>query len=353
MNRVFSLILSLCLTLGLCACGQKSQTAPEVPTWQEQYDLGIRYLSEGKYEEAILVFTAAIEIDPKRTEAYTGLADVYIAQGDIAAAIDILRQGAQMTSDAALFDRADQLEREMSGQPNLPEILREDSYFYDHSYRPEEEIRPLISQAVIEAGLSGDGQHVLSVVESDELVQRIITESNSGGWSLVDGTLISIGGSNLISFSDGRRGSGFHMEYRPQSGSGFSLFMQWIEGSLHVQDYILAPTEGYLFHGDGLLQSYEYSDSFGLSSATHVSFSAYQEMRHGEWYRTFQHYYEGELVQDEEHYTYYENGLPVSHYTGEDGQLYNSMKIDKQTGETSYSDRIIDEQRTVTHVNLG
>ena len=68
-----------CLLLSvLCACGQSA------PTWQEQYDLGVRYLSEGNYEEAIIAFTAAIEIDPKRAEAYVGRGDAYISSGETA-----------------------------------------------------------------------------------------------------------------------------------------------------------------------------------------------------------------------------------------------------------------------------
>ena len=66
-KRVFSLVLVLALALGLCACGSKT------PTWQEQYDLGVRYLSDGNYEEAILAFTAAIDIDPKRPDMPAGL----------------------------------------------------------------------------------------------------------------------------------------------------------------------------------------------------------------------------------------------------------------------------------------
>jgi len=62
--------------LNLCACGQK------VPSWQEQYDLGVRYLSEGNYEEAIIAFTAAIEIDPKQAPAYVGRGDAYIGAGE-------------------------------------------------------------------------------------------------------------------------------------------------------------------------------------------------------------------------------------------------------------------------------
>lgn len=60
----------------LCSCGQ------QVPTWQEQYDLGVRYLSEGNYEEAIIAFTAVIEVDPNQVLAYIGRGDAYIASGE-------------------------------------------------------------------------------------------------------------------------------------------------------------------------------------------------------------------------------------------------------------------------------
>ena len=70
MKRLTAAILTLCLLL--CACGQSTRAA-----WQEQYDLGMRYLDEGNYEEAILAFTAAIEIDEKLPEAYFGRGQAY------------------------------------------------------------------------------------------------------------------------------------------------------------------------------------------------------------------------------------------------------------------------------------
>lgn len=84
MKRIALLISALAILLSVTACGGTAGT-----TWQEQYDLGVRYLSEGNYEEAIIAFTAAIEIDPKRAEAYVGRGDAYFAIGNAdSAALD-------------------------------------------------------------------------------------------------------------------------------------------------------------------------------------------------------------------------------------------------------------------------
>ena len=76
----------LSAVLLLSACGQRTRLmeqtdAIQSPIWQEQYDLGIRYLSNGNYEEAIIAFTAAIEIDPKQAPAYVGRGNAYVGLG--------------------------------------------------------------------------------------------------------------------------------------------------------------------------------------------------------------------------------------------------------------------------------
>lgn len=79
MKRMTVLLATMLILL--TACGQKAST----PTWQEQYNLGLRYLSEGNYEEAIIAFTAAIEIDPKQALAYVGRGDAYVGTAQLSA----------------------------------------------------------------------------------------------------------------------------------------------------------------------------------------------------------------------------------------------------------------------------
>ena len=64
MKRIMALLLTVAL-LSLIACGGKD-------AWQEQYDLGMRYLNEGNYQEAVIVFEAAIEIDAKTPRGVPG-----------------------------------------------------------------------------------------------------------------------------------------------------------------------------------------------------------------------------------------------------------------------------------------
>ena len=144
------------LVLVMSACSQEkvpigenvNYTEEEALTWQEQYDLGMRYLEEGDYEAAIVAFTAAIEIDPNQAvlylergnayirdgetednltmaltdyqqavdldsamaEAYLGIADVYTAQKHYDKLREILEQGVNATGDNRLRSRLDSLD---------------------------------------------------------------------------------------------------------------------------------------------------------------------------------------------------------------------------------------------------
>lgn len=103
MKRITGILLLILITMTFAACGQGSNTSQteNTLTWQEQYDLGVRYLSEGNYEEAIIAFTAAIEIDPKRAETYISLAEAYEGSGDLEQAMQILLDALDVVGDSA------------------------------------------------------------------------------------------------------------------------------------------------------------------------------------------------------------------------------------------------------------
>ena len=73
--------ISKCIAAGLFLLGLLSEliACSNAPTWQEQYDLGMKYLEEGNYEEALTAFDSAIEIDAKKAAAFVGRADTYMA----------------------------------------------------------------------------------------------------------------------------------------------------------------------------------------------------------------------------------------------------------------------------------
>ena len=114
MKRIAALLLTAILLLSLAACGGKG-------TWQEQYDLGMRYLNEGNYQEAVIAFEAAIKIDPKRPEAYLGRGQAYLAQGEYELAERDFTKALELDSS---LDLSQQLNRLDSAK--LLESLRSD-----------------------------------------------------------------------------------------------------------------------------------------------------------------------------------------------------------------------------------
>lgn len=54
----------------------------ESKTWNEYYDTGLRYLNEGKYDEAIAEFTSAIKVDDKQAVVYVARGDSYVGKAE-------------------------------------------------------------------------------------------------------------------------------------------------------------------------------------------------------------------------------------------------------------------------------
>ena len=103
--RVAICVLMLSAVLMLTACA--GQTDGTQLAWQEQYDLGMRYLTESNYEEAVLAFTAAIEIDPRHADTYVYLVQAHLSAGNVEAAEAARIQGYEATGDVRLSQSID------------------------------------------------------------------------------------------------------------------------------------------------------------------------------------------------------------------------------------------------------
>ena len=100
---MFLFILATAALLCSCASTIPEPAASFAPSWADQYDLGLRCLSNGNYREAVIAFTAAIEIDPKQPGAYIGLSEALIGAGDYKAAEDTVNRGVQACGESEDF----------------------------------------------------------------------------------------------------------------------------------------------------------------------------------------------------------------------------------------------------------
>lgn len=92
-------LVALIVLAGLGLGGWWGWNVHQGNQFQEQLSLGEKYLQELNYEDAVVSLKRAIAIDPKNPQPYLLLADVYVAQEDYPAAVEILEQGYEATGN--------------------------------------------------------------------------------------------------------------------------------------------------------------------------------------------------------------------------------------------------------------
>ena len=95
MKKLISIILVITLTLTFfTSCG-----ATDVALASTYLSLGEKYLLDLNYEEAIVYFNKAIEVEPRNSRAYMGAAEAYVGLGDTESAIELLKTALDVFSD--------------------------------------------------------------------------------------------------------------------------------------------------------------------------------------------------------------------------------------------------------------
>ena len=344
MKKLAGLFLTCVLAMGLVACGQNAAAA-----WQEQYDLGVRYLSEDNYEEAILAFTAAIEIDAKRPDAYLGLADVYEAQGDLESLQAILEQGLAATSDSRMEERLAALDAN-SGSPDtapqLPEVLNHTIGWAhinldEYSYVPFCEAAAQVVSPLIAAGTAGNRDEALALTRAEDfwvglrqalwdnlLVNNFSQELSPDGpqaqegnicfWTQWDGDLL------YFEYYYGESRTDYMVEFRPWEGTAFRCTLYLYEDGDNVE-FCSGSTSGWLLNGSLTMWSQDRDGEMRLQEG-----AAVDELLDGP--------YQYKAVTNTGGFTnsyQYSNGLMLPCWQGEDGKMY-SMKRTYSDGTANY-----------------
>ena len=153
--------------------------------YQRQLELGLHYLEELEYEQAIAAFEKAIDIEPKNVDAYMGLADVYLAMDDVEKAIEILQLGYEKTEDDIFTNRIAELNtiyKDTAGNNAQNNSDLTSASNADDGIQEEisDEIREKISRHYVD-GVLHNPYDIIQFDEQDtEILDKIINECTSG-----------------------------------------------------------------------------------------------------------------------------------------------------------------------------
>ena len=240
MKRYISLLLALFLCLGAASCSAPAAA----PDWEGQYELGMRFLSDGDWEQAIPAFLAAIEIDPKRADAYLALADAYVAAGEPEKAKELLASvPPDVDNPDAVKEKLDGLsgaeESTSSTLESTPPSADGAPAFEDRDgYTAFDELpaeNQALTEELLDAALSdGDLTEIFDSLDWDG--SSFSTEYSgykimASAIDLVVSGEDAFGAPALAGLEQHIRS--FSVELRPEEGSGSYLHHQTIEGPVN------------------------------------------------------------------------------------------------------------------------
>lgn len=124
----------------------------------EQISLGEKYLTEENYDEAIVAFKKAIQIDPNDPQLYIQLADAYIGKGDKDSAVETLENGYKTTGSEEIKKKLDELKNEIEYEKYISNGNNElSNKKYDkaiENFEKANKLMPTKTEAYIGAGNS-------------------------------------------------------------------------------------------------------------------------------------------------------------------------------------------------------
>ena len=94
---------------------------------KEQLERAAYYAETEDYEHAISTYRDILDLNDKSVEAYLGLADVYILQGEEKKAERILKEGEEITGSTKIREYLDDIEEKKSADNDIPLVIKEET----------------------------------------------------------------------------------------------------------------------------------------------------------------------------------------------------------------------------------
>ncbi len=184
------IVVGILLVIGIIAIVVMTVKSNPDRKYEKQLKIAQRYVDELDYEKAIAAYKAAIEIDPKRPEAYLELAEVYEENGNYDEAVRILKEGYDKTGDEEIKDMLERLEKKLLTSDNDVQNENEEADNSVEAVSREEQIEkfiekyePLMEKIAIEyEAFEGEGNEIgwycapqdyYSKYHSDEMLKEI------------------------------------------------------------------------------------------------------------------------------------------------------------------------------------
>ena len=111
-QRIMVIAVFIIVILTVMAIGFHIYNMPE-NRLARVLELGQEYLLEEDYEQAVVEFNKAIEIDPMSVDAYLGAAEAYIRLGDLESAKQMIERGLEAVADGRLEEKRKEIQGEI------------------------------------------------------------------------------------------------------------------------------------------------------------------------------------------------------------------------------------------------
>lgn len=102
-SKGYTILLAILASVTLIACQQTDAV-------QEKMNLATEYMSEGNYEQAIVMYREVLDTEPENVEAYLGIADAYEAMEDYETGLAVLEEAYEVTGEETLVQEIQEVE---------------------------------------------------------------------------------------------------------------------------------------------------------------------------------------------------------------------------------------------------